>query len=60
MCIYIYVCELGRMGHTVMYFTRIEIFSPIAPAVVVWPGAMGHHGLVSRDIPPHYGWCYEL
>ncbi|MFS7944833.1 hypothetical protein Hanom_Chr06g00516901 [Helianthus anomalus] len=59
-CMYICVCEWGRMGHALMVFARIEILSPIMPAIVVWLGAMRRHGLVSRDIPPHYGWSYRV
>ncbi|MFS8033684.1 hypothetical protein Hanom_Chr17g01572461 [Helianthus anomalus] len=58
MYVYIYVCEWGFIGNAVMHFARRRDFSPIAPAVVVWSGAMGRHGEFRRYIPPHYIYSY--
>ncbi|MFS8024778.1 hypothetical protein Hanom_Chr16g01467431 [Helianthus anomalus] len=48
-CMCVYVCEWGFMGNAVRHFTRD--FSPIAPAVVVWLGAMGCHEGFRRYLP---------
>ncbi|KAF5755682.1 hypothetical protein HanXRQr2_Chr17g0805531 [Helianthus annuus] len=55
LCIYVCMCEWVFMGNAVMHFARRD-FSPIAPAVVVWPGAMGRHGGFRWyiHIPHHY------
>ncbi|MFS7982882.1 hypothetical protein Hanom_Chr11g00967991 [Helianthus anomalus] len=51
--IFMCICVRGFMGNAIMHFARRD-FSPIAPVVVVWPGAMGRHGGFRRYIPPHY------